>query len=169
MGNLYRFVEPVVLFLLKKKGRSYGYELAAELREHALTDASIEAAALYKTLRQLEQNDCVTSEWDVTGKGPAKRVYCLTSRGEEHLAEWTTVLDHVARSMTRSCAQPESRLATSRHADLRSLSAPGSEPPKQRSRRLPSPGNPKQALTENLQAPTGRQRMDAMRMGAGSV
>jgi len=65
MGNLYRFVEPVLLFLLKKKGRSYGYELAAELREHALTDASIEAAALYKTLRQLEQNDCVTSEWDV--------------------------------------------------------------------------------------------------------
>ena len=101
MGNLYRFVEPVLLFLLKKKGRSYGYELAAELREHALTDASIEAAALYKTLRQLEQNDCVTSEWDVTGRGPAKRVYCLTPCGEEHLAEWIAVLDHVARSMTR--------------------------------------------------------------------
>ncbi len=72
MGNLYRFVEPVLLFLLKKKGRSYGYELAAELREHALTDASIEAAALYKTLRQLEQNGCVTSEWDVTGKDRRK-------------------------------------------------------------------------------------------------
>jgi PadR family transcriptional regulator, regulatory protein PadR len=101
MGNLYRFVEPVLLFLLKKKGRSYGYELAVELREHALTDASIEAAALYKTLRQLEQNDCVTSEWDVTGSGPAKRVYCLTARGEEHLTEWITVLDNLARSMTR--------------------------------------------------------------------
>jgi len=101
MGNLYRFVEPVLLFLLKKKGRSYGYELAAELREHAFTDASIEAAALYKTLRQLEQNDCVTSAWDVTGKGPAKRVYCLTPRGEDHLAEWIAVLDHMARSMTR--------------------------------------------------------------------
>lgn len=101
MGNLYRFVEPVLLFLLKKKGRSHGYELAAELREYALTDASIEAAALYKTLRQLEQNNCVSSEWDVTGKGPAKRVYCLTPHGEEHLTEWITVLDHVARSMTR--------------------------------------------------------------------
>jgi poly-beta-hydroxybutyrate-responsive repressor len=101
MGNLYRFVEPVLLFLLKKKERSYGYELAAELREHAFTDASIETAALYKTLRQLEQNDCVTSEWDVTGEGPAKRVYCLTPRGEQHLTEWIAVLDHVARSMTR--------------------------------------------------------------------
>jgi DNA-binding PadR family transcriptional regulator len=49
----------------------------------------------------LEQNDCVTSEWDVTGKGPAKRVYRLTPRGQEHLAEWIAVLDHVARSMTR--------------------------------------------------------------------
>lgn len=101
MGNLYRFVEPVLLYLLKKKGRSYGYELAVELREHALTDASIEAAALYKTLRQLEQNDCVTSEWDVTGVGPARRVYRLTPHGEEHLAEWIIVLDHMARSMTR--------------------------------------------------------------------
>jgi PadR family transcriptional regulator PadR len=101
MGNLYRFVEPVLLFLLKKKRRSYGYELAAELQEYALTDASIEAAALYKTLRQLERNNCVTSEWDVSGTGPAKRVYCLTPHGEEHLAEWITVLDHVARSMTR--------------------------------------------------------------------
>jgi DNA-binding PadR family transcriptional regulator len=100
MGNLYRFVEPVLLFLLKKKGQSYGYELATELPKLALTDASIEVAALYKTLRQLEQNGCVTSAWDVTGKGPAKRVYCLTPHGEEHLAEWITVLDHMARAMT---------------------------------------------------------------------
>ena len=101
MGNLYRFIEPVLLFLLKKKGRSYGYELASELREHALTDAEVEVAALYKTLRQLERNDCVTSEWDVKGSGPARRVYVLTTRGEEHLDEWTTVLGHVSKSMSR--------------------------------------------------------------------
>jgi poly-beta-hydroxybutyrate-responsive repressor len=126
MGNLYRFIEPFLLFLLKKKGRSYGYELAAELREHALTDASIEAAALYKTLRQLEQNDCVTSEWDVTGKGPAKRVYCLTPYGEEHLVEWITVLDHVARSMTRfvRTAGKQAR-DESQHEPAASLRRPG--------------------------------------------
>jgi PadR family transcriptional regulator PadR len=101
MGNLYRFVEPVLLLLLKEKGRSYGYQLAAELPKHALTDSSIEAAALYKTLRQLEENDCVTSEWDVNGNGPARRVYSLTVRGEEHLVEWITVLGHMAKSMTR--------------------------------------------------------------------
>lgn len=101
MGNLYRFVEPVLLLLLRTKGQSYGYELAAELPRHALTDSSIEAAALYKTLRQLEENGCVTSIWDVDRNGPARRVYSLTERGEEHLDEWTVVLANLAHSMTR--------------------------------------------------------------------
>ena len=99
MGNLYRFVEPVVLFLLKKKGRSYGYELAGELSEYALTDADIEAAALYRTLRHLEQNGCLVSEWEVDRGGPARRLYRLTPQGEEHLEEWVTVLDHMSTSM----------------------------------------------------------------------
>ena len=101
MGNLYRFVEPVLLLLLKKKGRSYGYELASELHPYALTDSVVEVAALYKTLRQLEQNDCVTSEWDVAGSGPARRVYALTVRGEQHLDEWTAVLGHMSKAMAR--------------------------------------------------------------------
>ncbi len=101
MGNLYRFVEPVLLFLLKKKGRAYGYELANDLRAHALTDAEIEVAALYRALRQLEVNGCVTSEWDVEGSGPARRVYTLTAHGEAHLEEWVTVLDHMSGSMQR--------------------------------------------------------------------
>jgi PadR family transcriptional regulator, regulatory protein PadR len=101
MGNLYRFVEPVLLFLLKRNEQSYGYELSNELREYALTDAAIELSALYRTLRQLEQNDCVTSEWDVEGTGPARRLYRLTPRGKEHLKEWITVLDHMSESMSR--------------------------------------------------------------------
>lgn len=100
MGNLYRFVEPVLLFLLKK-GRSYGYELASELREHAFTDAEIEVAALYKTLRQLERNECVVSEWVTEGSGPARRVYALTPRGEQHLEEWVAVLGHISKAMAR--------------------------------------------------------------------
>lgn len=101
MGNLYRFVEPVLLFLLKKKGRCHGYELASELREYALTDSEIEIAALYRTLRQLEKNGCVRSEWDIGGSGPARRLYVLTAHGHEHLREWVTVLDHMCRSMRR--------------------------------------------------------------------
>ena len=116
LGNLYRFVEPVALFLLKKKPRSYGYELAKDLREYALTDAEIEVAALYKTLRWLEENGCATSEWDVEGGGPARRVYALTARGEKHLQEWITVLDHMCKSM--KTLTKEARAAMAREAGI---------------------------------------------------
>lgn len=100
MGNLYRFVEPVVLSLLQKKGRSCGYQLCADLQEHALTDAEIDKAALYRTLRQLEKNGNVKSAWETGEGGPARRVYRLTRAGEKHLDEWTIVLENLAGSMS---------------------------------------------------------------------
>jgi len=118
MGNLYRFVEPVLLFLLRRKGRAHGYELATDVRKHALTDAEIEVSALYRTLRQLEQNGCVTSAWDVEGSGPARRLYELTPRGKEHLEEWIIVLAHMSESMSRFV-----REACSQTADADSTSA----------------------------------------------
>ena len=99
MGNVYRFIEPTILLLLKMKGSSYGYDLAGELREHALTDAEVDKAALYRSLRQLEQNGHVVSEWELRESGPARRVYSLTSSGERHLVEWTEVLDNLSSSM----------------------------------------------------------------------
>jgi DNA-binding PadR family transcriptional regulator len=123
MGNLYRFVEPVLLLLLKNRGQSYGYELTSDVRKHALTDAEIEVSALYRTLRQLEQNNCVTSTWDVEGNGPARRLYVLTPRGEEHLQEWITVLAHLSKSMTRFVKQAKSAVKKRKSQALGSLAS----------------------------------------------
>ena len=101
MGHLYRFIEPVVLLLLKKKGQSYGYDLGRDLREYAMTDAEVERAALYRTLRNLETNGNVVSKWKTEANGPARRVYKLTAKGERHLSEWATVLDNMSQSMGR--------------------------------------------------------------------
>ena len=101
MGHLYRFVEPVLLLVLQEKGRSYGYDILGSLAEHAFTDGEIEKAVLYRTLRRLEQNGYITSDWDTKEPGPARRVYTLTRQGEEHLKEWAQVLAKVASSMTR--------------------------------------------------------------------
>ena len=101
MGNIYRFVEPVVLLMLRERSQSYGYDLASSLADHALTDAAIEGAALYRTLRRLESNGYVKSDWDVRESGPARRVYSLTAEGEKHLREWSEVLDHLAKAMAR--------------------------------------------------------------------
>lgn len=99
MGNLYRFIEPVVLHLLQIRGRSCGYDLCSQLQDHALTDAEIDKAALYRTLRQLELNGNLRSTWETSQAGPARRVYRLTKKGEDHLEEWTVVLEHLSKSM----------------------------------------------------------------------
>ncbi len=101
MGNIYRFVEPVLLLMLKDKGHSYGYDFAANLNQYALTDGQIEGAALYRTLRRLEQNGYVVSSWDTRNGGPARRVYALTKAGERHLVEWAQVLGNLGAAMGR--------------------------------------------------------------------
>ena len=106
MGHLYRFVEPVLLLMLAEKGRSYGYDLSNDLARYAFTDAEIERAALYKTLRRLEKYGYVTSDWDVDEPGPARRVYALTTSGKRHLQEWAEVLGKVAESMSRFIVSP---------------------------------------------------------------
>ena len=101
MGHLYRFVEPVLLLVLREKGRSYGYDLLSSVAEHTFTDGEIEKAVLYRTLRRLEQNGYIVSNWDTDAPGPARRIYSLTKDGERHLEEWAQVLDKVAHSMNR--------------------------------------------------------------------
>lgn len=98
MGNVSRFIEPVVLRILSEKTQSYGYEIAECLPHYALTDATIEGAALYRTLRTLETNGFVTSTW-AEGDGPARRNYALTAEGEIHLREWATLLEGLGREM----------------------------------------------------------------------
>ena len=99
MGNIYRFIEPVLLLMLREKGHSYGYDLAESLSEYALTDTPIDRAALYRTLRALETNGYVTSEWKTEKVGPARRVYALTSDGIGHLAEWAQLMDRLGGAM----------------------------------------------------------------------
>lgn len=99
MGNVYRFIEPVLLLMLKEKGSTHGYDLSEGLAEYALTDAQIERAALYRTLRTLERNGYVKSTWDVNTGGPARRMYALTKTGDHHLQEWAEVMDRLGHAM----------------------------------------------------------------------
>ena len=101
MGNLYRFVEPVVLFVLEHHGPAYGYELSKELAEHALTDTEIDRGALYRTLQRLEIVGFVSSTWDTSGTGPARHIYSITPDGQLHLREWAVVLGNLQQSMSQ--------------------------------------------------------------------
>jgi PadR family transcriptional regulator PadR len=111
MGHLYRFIEPVLLLMIKERGTAHGYDLSSELGEYAFTDAAIERAALYRTLNILERNGYVTSQWDVNGGGPSRKLYTLTEEGEEHLREWAVVLRNVSKSMAQFVRKVESNPA----------------------------------------------------------
>ena len=108
MGNVSRFIEPVVLRILKEKKGSYGYEIAECLAQYALTDATIEGAALYRTLRALEANGYVSSTWEA-GDGPARRNYSLTRSGAEHLREWVHLLGTLGAAMIEFARETKGR------------------------------------------------------------
>ncbi len=99
MGNLYRFTEPIVLLVLARLGTAHGYQIAAEAEPMAVTHAGLDGAAIYRALRRLEATGCVTSGWDTSGGGPARRLYTLTGRGLEHLAEWVEVMERIASAV----------------------------------------------------------------------
>ncbi|WP_375221883.1 PadR family transcriptional regulator [Symbiobacterium thermophilum] len=108
MGHMYRFVEPVVLYALKRKGESHGYDLAGVVRECALTESEIERASLYRTLKHLEAAGHVTSRWEADQSGPARRLYRLTESGEQYLGEWVETLDRLSQAMARFVAEARS-------------------------------------------------------------
>jgi len=74
---------PLILLLLKKKP-SYGYELVENFSLLGVPFPP-DMSLLYKTLRGMEKDGLVQSEWDTEGSGPAKRIYHLTPDGEDVL------------------------------------------------------------------------------------
>lgn len=108
LGNLYRFAEPVILLALARLGEAHGYQLAQEAQGLAVTDADLDSAVIYRTLRRLEEYGYARSTWDTTGTGPARRIYSLTAEGREHLQEWSALLEQLVGSLSRlaaSCRQ----------------------------------------------------------------
>lgn len=112
MGNLYRFLEPVALYLLLRKGSAHGYELATALQEHQLTDSEVDRGGLYRTLRALEEMGYVESTWDYPPWGPARRVYSLTPSGVAHLREWVEVLSRMRDALSSFVEDAARELST---------------------------------------------------------
>ena len=85
-----RFAEPALLLLLRERP-AHGYDLLERLPE--LTgEQRVEMGNLYRLLRALEEEGLVTSAWDETSPGPAKRRYALTEHGLQLLDQWAEAL-----------------------------------------------------------------------------
>lgn len=76
------YVRPCLLLLLAE-GPSHGYELLEQVRQAGVRNA--DAGGLYRSLRSMEQSGLVSSWWEPSQAGPARRSYLLTEEGREVL------------------------------------------------------------------------------------
>jgi poly-beta-hydroxybutyrate-responsive repressor len=69
-----------------RRWNAHGYQLVEELKKSGLP--GFDSTTVYRTLRQLERNGLVSSFWDTSESGPARRRYSLTRSGETFLDLW---------------------------------------------------------------------------------
>lgn len=94
-GSLPRnFLRPCILLLLKE-GSSHGYDLLEKLGEFGFHRG--DPGGLYRTLRSMEKEGLVSSWWETSDIGPARRTYQPTEEGEDWLHAWAGALSESKR------------------------------------------------------------------------
>ncbi len=78
------YLKPSLLLLLAE-GPSHGYELLEQVRRLGIQGA--EPGGLYRYLRSMEKEEVVSSWWEPSQAGPARRTYVLTDAGRRSLRE----------------------------------------------------------------------------------
>ncbi len=79
-------MEPFVLLRIAN-GPAHGYEIAQAIGALGFRRAAEDPSVLYKLLRTFEEEGLATSEWAIAESGPPRRVYQLTTKGHEYLAQ----------------------------------------------------------------------------------
>lgn len=90
--TLDRLLRPVVLAMLARAG-THGYDLVQQLAKLELfADSPPDTSGIYKTLKAMEKEGLISSDWDLGKSGPAKRRYALTKNGRTCLKRWAETL-----------------------------------------------------------------------------
>lgn len=93
------FLTPYMLLMLRDSFL-HGYAIWEKLMLMGIPGLTeSDRATIYRTLRQLEREGKVKSEWDTNTEGPARRVYTLTDAGESVLQMWAVGLDQYRQSL----------------------------------------------------------------------
>ncbi len=79
------------LLAMLKELSAYGYELAQKLEQAGF--GNYNKGTVYRALRQMEGLGLVSSMWDTSSAGPARRMYSMTQAGSLFLQNWLTLLN----------------------------------------------------------------------------
>ncbi len=97
-GGLPRNYLRATLLLLIAEAPAHGYDLLEQIAGMGLR--TIDAGGLYRALRVMEADGLVTSEWEHSAAGPARRTYRLTEEGREWLHIWAGALRETHRYLS---------------------------------------------------------------------
>ena len=86
-----------VLLLMLREWSSYGYELMEKMATFGLN--AMNPGTFYRTLRQMEKDGMVSSCWDTSEGGPARRMYSITEAGEAYLKYCADSLNQYQKMM----------------------------------------------------------------------
>lgn len=108
------------LLLLLAESPGHGYELVERLKAVGFTEGR--AGSLYRELRRLEDEGLVTSHWEASQtRGPARRVYQLTTAGRRSLRACVSGAEGLTRTLEEFADRAESvgrRRVNRRHRPL---------------------------------------------------
>ncbi|SES38747.1 poly-beta-hydroxybutyrate-responsive repressor [Psychrobacillus sp. OK032] len=98
IGAPKNFLIPIMLLHLRD-WNTHGYELMEKISQFGME--SVDQGNFYRLLRQLEKDALVTSEWDTTSGGPAKRIYSITEAGKQYLDLWAGSLSQYQKMLNQ--------------------------------------------------------------------
>ena len=89
-GQRGRWLEPFLL-LVVAENQAHGYALIGRLNDLGVAPDGVDVGMAYRTLRELETEGLVRSDW-VTEGGAPRRDYRLTDEGRAALADWASLM-----------------------------------------------------------------------------
>lgn len=95
--SMQRALMPLAVLSVLEASPAHGYALVAALREVGFANA--QGGTVYPMLRAMEGDGLVLSEWDVTGTGPARKVFRLTESGAGRVARDRIAVQHALESI----------------------------------------------------------------------
>lgn len=104
------------LLAFLKNWNAYGYQLTQQLAEAGMPEC--DSGTVYRTLRQLERSGFVSSFWDTSESGPARRMYSLTKAGEIFLSGWIEALSNYQTILQRALTVLDPHAAERDDADV---------------------------------------------------
>lgn len=85
--QLLKGTTPLLVLTVIADGELYGYEIAQRIRERSGGAFAPSEGSLYPALHRLEQDGALEASWRESDRGPRRRYYRLTKRGQGLLAE----------------------------------------------------------------------------------